>query len=383
MANKHTNLQDLFTEIADAIRSKNNSSSPIIADDFPKEIENLQSGFEYNNIDVTSIQEYAFENCQELEHVNCYNLTSVGSGAFKGCSNLKTVVLYNSVTEVGAEAFEGCDNVTVYCEAATKPEGWSAEWDYSRGSRINVVWGFAPIETWDVSETEEDDVIAKLYPDVYNDDGYFLIINGYGKIFWETDIYILFTEYRQGVNSAIISEGVTEIGDNAFYFCSSLQNVTIPDSVTSIGNNAFSGCSSLKEIVLPDSIISVGTSAFNRCYSLQKITIPHFIGSISDWMLQNCSSLKEIVIPDGVKYVWRGAFEDCSSLQSVTIPDSVIKIDMEVFHNCTSLQSIIYLGTISQWQSVTKHPAWDDNTPNCTIYCADGKIAKDGTVTMY
>ena len=42
--------------------------------------------------------------------------------------------------------------------------------------------------------------------------------------------------------NVVIGDGVTSIGDSAFYYCDSLRTITIPDSVTSIGNWAFVGC---------------------------------------------------------------------------------------------------------------------------------------------
>ena len=44
-------------------------------------------------------------------------------------------------------------------------------------------------------------------------------------------------EIKYGVG--IIPEGTTEIGEDTFYNCSSLESVIIPESVKKIGNEAF------------------------------------------------------------------------------------------------------------------------------------------------
>lgn len=44
MANTHTSLKSLFSDIADAIRTKTGSTASIVADDFPTEISNIPSG---------------------------------------------------------------------------------------------------------------------------------------------------------------------------------------------------------------------------------------------------------------------------------------------------------------------------------------------------
>ena len=43
---------------------------------------------------------------------------------------------------------------------------------------------------------------------------------------------------------------VTSIGDDAFFYCTDLQSVTIPNSVTTIGDDAFAGCSSLQSVTI-------------------------------------------------------------------------------------------------------------------------------------
>ena len=60
------------------------------------------------------------------------------------------------------------------------------------------------------------------------------------------------------IKSAVITEGIINIGDCAFSGCSSLTSIVIPDSVTGIGGSAFSGCSSLTSIVIPDSVTGIG-----------------------------------------------------------------------------------------------------------------------------
>ena len=67
---------------------------------------------------------------------------------------------------------------------------------------------------------------------------------------------------RENIVNAVVTSGVTSIGNAAFYGCSSLTSITIPEGVTSIGWGAFSGCSSLTSVRIPDGVTSIGSGAF-------------------------------------------------------------------------------------------------------------------------
>ena len=142
------------------------------------------------------------------------------------------------------------------------------------------------------------------------------------------------------LTSITIPDSVTSIGASAFFYCTSLTSITIPDSVTSIGASAFFYCTSLTNITLSNNITNIGNDAFYSCSSLTSITIPSSVTNIEDFTFYGCWNLTSITIPDSITSIGRSAFRDCSSLTSITIPDSVTSIGYAAFYDCSSLTSI-------------------------------------------
>ncbi|MDR1679813.1 MAG: leucine-rich repeat protein [Prevotellaceae bacterium] len=148
------------------------------------------------------------------------------------------------------------------------------------------------------------------------------------------------------LGSIVIPESVTSIGDLAFNGCINLKSVTVPGSVKSIGNRAFDYCTGLTSAVISEGVTTMGNQVFSMCSNLTSVTLPGSITSIEDRTFSNCSNLASITIPEKVKVIGRYAFRNCSSLASIAFPASVTTIRDFAFSGCTGLAAITVPGTV-------------------------------------
>jgi hypothetical protein len=204
-----------------------------------------------------------------------------------------------------------------------------------------------------------------------------------------------------GITAVHIGTNVTDIGEAAFLYCTSLASITIPDSVTSIWRFAFSGCTSLTGVTIPNSDIwiyafgnctslesvtiesgMIDSMVFSGCTSLASVTLGSGVTRIEGTVFNDCTSLSAInvdaanknyssangvvynkdqstlvvyprgkaatsfTIPNSVTIIGIAAFLYCTSLTGVTIPNSVTSIGYKAFASCTSLASVTFAGTI-------------------------------------
>ena len=272
---------------------------------------------------VTDIGNDAFSHCSSLSNIVVSNsVISIGNGAFSGCSSLSNIVIPDSVTDIGNGAFSGC----LLLEYISIPKSV-------------ICLNENPFSDW-------KGVLECLSPNfIYEDD-----------VLFNKDKSKIVSFRNQKIESYIIPDSVTSIGDYAFSRCSSLSNIVIPDSVTDIGKCAFYFCSSLSNIVVPNSVISIGDRAFLRCSSLSNIVISDSVTSIGNGAFLGCSSLSNIVIPDSVTNIGNDAFSDCSSLSSIVIPDSVTDIGNDAFSHCSSLSNLVVPNSVI---SIGDRAFWD------------------------
>ena len=222
------------------------------------------------------------------------------NSAFAGCS-LSNIAIPNSVTYIGNGAFSRCSSLSNIVIPKSV-----------------ICLNGNPFSDW-------EGMLECLSPTfIYEDD-----------VLFNKDKSEIVSFRNQKIESYIIPDSVTKIGDYAFFRCSSLSDIVIPDSVTDIGKCAFESCSSLSSIVIPDSVTDIGDYAFPDCSSLSKIVIPDSVTDIGKGVFQGCISLTKIVIPDSVTDIGDFAFSDCSSLSKIVIPNSVTDIGDSAFFGCS------------------------------------------------
>ena len=178
-----------------------------------------------------------------------------------------------------------------------------------------------------------------------------------------------FVEQDEGIVSLTDAKSITET------------DVVIPGSfygmkVISIGNRAFANVY-LKKVTIYDGITSIGEEAFYDCRDLKEINIPSTVNTIETRAFYGCVNLEKISLPSGITVIPAWAFTCCRSLESVTISKSVTLIEHCAFSAAESLRHIYYEGTIEEWNSIQKTNRWDELTPNYTVYCSDGSVTKE------
>lgn len=171
---------------------------------------------------------------------------------------------------------------------------------------------------------------------------------------WSRKMSTISPDYSGLIKKVILEEGVTSVGNDAFYSCSAIESVTVPEGLTRIGSRAFSGCIKLPQIRLPESLTTIERDAFAGCTVLEELRIPAGVTVIGSGAFSNCWKLETIILPPGITEILDETFSGCKSLTSVAIPAGVTDIG-DAFGSCGKLSVIYYGGTEEMWDAITKN----------------------------
>ena len=120
--------------------------------------------------------------------------------------------------------------------------------------------------------------------------------------------------YITSINSIVVEEGITSIGDFAFAYCSQSE-VALPSTVTDIGRYAFVLCQNLETINLGEGVTTIGENAFTGDTNISSITIPASVESMGYRAFSGWSGTQTITLGVTKSYTdtaWNGQWaEDC------------------------------------------------------------------------
>ena len=186
------------------------------------------------------------------------------------------------------------------------------------------------------------------------------------------------------ITRLIVDDGVTSLGDcvlhgfDGEHDARNLMEVTLPEGLTYLGNYAFFGAAKLKSITLPSTLTTIGLGAFDECAGLTDITIPSDVKTIKEGAFGG-TGLTSVTIPDKVETLGQDVFENCTQLTSIHIPKSVKSMGAEMFGYCTALTCITFEpgsnltyvgGSNGDWNLFTR------TSPELKVYCEPGLKSK-------
>lgn len=153
------------------------------------------------------------------------------------------------------------------------------------------------------------------------------------------------------VKKVVVKDGITKIGDGAFYSKWQLETASIPGSVKSIGNDAFSDCRNLENITIEPGVTTIGDRAFKMCQKLTTLPIPNTVKTIGWASFGECRGIINLVIPDSIQSIDEYAFSG-TDIETVSFGKNITRIPYCAF-NGAEIKDIFYSGTKAQYKAIT------------------------------
>ena len=304
---------------------------------------------------LTKLGAYAFAGDAALESVTLpEGLETVGIRAFFQ-SGLRSITVPGSVTSLGESAFQYCPalKTATFTGAAPAQAGPAIFGDCAPG--FCILWPAEYAASWRPNGDETEWNGWPLALNVENQCGV--------RMYWEFDsATATLTFYGEGemydyetasasrpawyanyssVQHVVLSEGITRVGNYAFYGFNKITDVSFPSTLRELGTGAFWNCSKLNNVVLPANLETLGGYAFYNCQALTALSFNSGLKSIGSSCFQNCYYLAgDLVLPEDLETLGSYAFSNCRSYTAISIPGSLKTVGEYAFSNCYGALSL-------------------------------------------
>ena len=354
---------------------------------------------------ATMIADRAFFNCTSLREVKLpSSLVSIGAMAFADTA-IESIDLPDTLERIGQSAFHYCVK-TYYDDNFQSTQRGLTKVELPSGIREIGEGAFCGCPMLERIEIDGSDRFRSVDGVLYTADGATLLCYPSGKtaksfITPDTLSRIGISAFSSSkLESITIGEGVTHIGDHAFYCCNSLVEYNLPDSVETIGAYAFyrsqvavdpetfQPIPSVERFYIGASVKKIGEAAFlgsrvkefsvsesNKSFSVKENMLTDKSGTAL--LCVDSGDITVLHIPDGIVTVAKGAISGCISLEELYLPDSVLSLQYQNYLRLKKIHLGAGLKNVVAWPF--KKAEIDLSPQNPHLELKDGKLyAKDG-----
>lgn len=226
-------------------------------------------------------------------------VSTIANGAFVACSSLTSVAMETSIppTLSGTFASTFPAGVTIYVPSAAVTTYQDAGWlnvQAISGGNVTGPSGNCGAQGDNLTWTYAD---GTLY------------ISGSGAMADFTIDYTVlpyaantpWKQYLYSITNIELSEGITYIGQSAFFGMDKVKEVVFPEGLIEIGDYAFGNCQGIKSFTFPSTLQTVGNGMFSNNYAIREIitdaTVP---ANMKENKLNQGATFKiDVYVPEG------------------------------------------------------------------------------------
>lgn len=322
---------------------------------------------------ISTIGQRAFAYCTAATSVKLpTSLRTISFAAFTGCNALRSVTLPSGVTTIGQSAFSYCSKLSYFYIPATVTTMYYAAFQGCTslksvgpvGSGCNIIYAHDGTKLNNLS-FEDASIQSFTYPEGATTSPSTFDGSSLNKIVLPktlTSTNYLFRNASGIKTAGPIGSGCNveyeweNLPNKAFGNANKLESVIIPDTATSIGDYAFENCTALKSVSGGSGLNSIGQYAFKNCTALKDVTLPATLTSIGYGAFSGCTAITSMG-PVGGEYDIKlgftettpyASFSDLTNLKTVVIPDGVTNLYLS-FSGCANLEKVTVPGTVSKF----------------------------------